>query len=57
MQNEVDNRLETMEQELRNLIDAKESKERDATAEAQWIEKQFAEVKRIRAGLAEVLRV
>lgn len=57
LQTEVDNRLETMEQELRNLIDEKESKERDAIVEAQWIEKQFAEVKRIRAGLAEVLRV
>ena len=56
MQIEADNRLETMEQQLRSLIDAKESKERDAAAEAQLIEKQFAEVKQIRTGLAEVLR-
>ena len=57
MQAEVDNRLETMEQQLRSLIDAKESKERYAATEAQFIEKQFAELKRIRAGLAEVFRV
>lgn len=56
MQTEVDNRLETMEQQLRSLIDAKESKERDAAAEAQFIEKRFSDVKRIRTSLAEVLR-
>ena len=57
MQTEVDNRLETMEQQLRLLINAKESKERDEFAESKMIEKQFSEVKKIRANLAEVLRV
>ena len=57
MQTEVDNRLETMEQQLRLLIDAKESKERDEFAESKLIEKQFSEVKKIRANLAEVLKI
>ena len=57
MQTEVDNRLETMEQQLRLLINAKESKEQDEFAESKLIEKQFSEVKKIRSNLAEVLKV
>lgn len=55
MQEEIDNRLDTMEQQLKTLISAKESKERDADKEASLLDRQFAEMKRIRANLAEVL--
>ena len=56
MRGEVDNRLDTMEQQLKSLIAAKESKERDAQKEARLLEKQFAEVRKIRASLAEVTK-
>jgi len=56
MRGEVDNRLDTMEQQLKSLIAAKESKERDAQKEARLLEQQFAEVRKIRASLAEVTK-
>ncbi len=56
MRGEVDNRLDTMEQQLKSLIAAKESKERDAQKEVRLLEQQFAEVRKIRASLAEVTK-
>ena len=56
MRNEIDDRLDTMEQQLKSLIAAKESKERDAQKEARLLDQQSAEVKRIRASLAEVVK-
>lgn len=56
MRKEIDDRLDTMEQQLKSLIVAKESKERDAQKEARLLDQQSAEVKRIRASLAEVVK-
>ena len=56
MRNEIDSRLDTMERQLQLLIAAKESKERDAQKEARLLDKQYAEVKKIRANLVEVIK-
>ena len=56
MQNEINTRLDTMEQQLQSLISAKESKERDAENEIYLLKQQFAEVRRIRSSLAEVIK-
>jgi GTPase SAR1 family protein len=56
MRKEIDNRLETMEEQLQSLIVVKESKERDAEKEARVLDQQYSEVKRIRARLAEVVK-
>ena len=56
MQNEINTRLDTMDQQLQSLISAKESKERDAENEIYLLKQQFAEVRRIRSSLAEVIK-
>lgn len=56
MRSEVDDRLDTMEQQLKSLIVAKESKERDAAKEARLLDQQFAEVRKIRTSLVEVTK-
>ena len=56
MQNEINTRLDTMEQQLQSLISAKESKERDAENEIYLLKQQFAEVRRIRSSQAEVIK-
>ena len=56
MQDEIDNRLETMEQQLKALISAKESKESDVDREESLLNNQIAEMNRIRVNLAEVMK-
>lgn len=56
MRKEIDNQLETMEEQLQSLIDAKESKERNAEWETRVLDRQYSEVKKIRANLAEVVK-
>lgn len=56
MQKEIDNRLDTMEQQLNMLIADKDSKERDINREEELLKRQFAEIDKIRINLTEVLR-